>query len=241
MLMADNLCGLLTETGRGRKTGALDHLFGLIRDESAGYLDGQSITEIDAENFQKPFPERLHAYNGALQYRSMIVFERGTRAAPGARSERAGTANALIRRRSDSGQTVYLNLSPLAYHYFPYRSGKAGQSWRDTIRGIFGDAGLKPRAEVLNGDSAEPWIESLFWRNGNRSCLAVLKNISEFDDHQESMRMIDQPPKQITVRLNFPATNIRNVRTGKTFANASVIRDVFMPWEASLYEFAVGR
>ena len=49
------------ETGRGRRAGALDDLFGLVRNESEGYLNGQTITEVDAENFQKPFTERLHA------------------------------------------------------------------------------------------------------------------------------------------------------------------------------------
>ena len=85
------------------------------------------------KTFKNRFPERLHAYNGALQYRSMIVFERGTRAAAPSRGERAGSAETLIRRRTGKGQTLYLNLSLLAYHYFPYRSGKAGESWRATI------------------------------------------------------------------------------------------------------------
>src|SRR5207302_6056365 len=122
-LIADTLCGLLTETGRGRKTGALDDLFGVFRDESRGYLNGQAITEVDAEDFEKPFPQRLHAYHGALQYRSMIVFERGTRAASGAAREAAGSAEVLIRRKVEKGQTLYLILTPLAYADFPYRAG----------------------------------------------------------------------------------------------------------------------
>jgi hypothetical protein len=79
MLIADALCGLLTETGRGRAASALDDLFGIRRNESSGYLDGSGITEIDGEYSSKPFRERLRAYDRALRYRSMVVFERGTR------------------------------------------------------------------------------------------------------------------------------------------------------------------
>ncbi|HUK42788.1 MAG TPA: alpha-amylase family protein, partial [Candidatus Acidoferrales bacterium] len=101
-LIADTLCGLLSETGRGRKSGALDDLFGIVRNESPGYLNGQTLVEVDAENFQKAFPERLQAYNGALSYRSMYVFERGTRAAS-ATGEAAGTAVVLMRRKVEKG------------------------------------------------------------------------------------------------------------------------------------------
>ena len=55
MLIADAICGLLTETGRGRAEGALDDLFGIRRDESRGYLDGRGITEIDAEYSKQAF------------------------------------------------------------------------------------------------------------------------------------------------------------------------------------------
>jgi len=241
LLIADTLCGLLTETGRGRKAGVLDELFGLVRDESRGYLNGQSITEVDAEEFQKPFPQRLHAYNGALQYRSTIVYERGTRARPGAARESAGSAEVLIHKKVEKGQTLYLNLSPLAYSYFPYRSGKVGASWREIIGRTLREAGLKPRVEIHSGNGVEPWMESLLWRNGNRYCLAVLKNVSETDDPQDSLSVIDQEPKAITIRLNLPVKNLRNLRTDKAFADAASSSDRFNPWEANLYEFVVSK
>jgi hypothetical protein len=102
-LIADTVCGLLTETGRGRTTGALDDLYGIMRDESKGYLDGRGITEIDGEYASKPFPERLRAYQGALRYRSMVVFERGTRAASGSAGGAAETAEVLIRKKTGNG------------------------------------------------------------------------------------------------------------------------------------------
>jgi Beta-galactosidase trimerisation domain/Beta-galactosidase len=241
MLIADTLCGLLSETGRGRKAGILDDLFGIVRDESRGYLNGQTIVEVDAENFQKPFPERLHAYDGALSYRSMIVFERGTKAASGSTGETARTAVVLIRRKVEKGETLYLNLTPLAYAYFPYRAGKVGQAWREVIGKMLGDSGLRPRVEIYSRDEQELWMESLLWRNANRYCLAVLKNVLGSADAPDAMKMIEQEPKEIMIRLTLPVREVRNIRTEKSFGDVSSFNDRFNPWEASLYEFTVGR
>ena len=236
LLIADALCGVLTDTGRGRKIGILDDLFGIQRDESRGYFNGRGITEVDAEEFARPFPERLRAYDGALLYRSMIVCERGTRAMSGTIREGAGRANVLVRRTVGEGQTVYLNLTPLAYAHFLFRSGKMGAAWREILGKALGDAGLRPRVEIYRGDEREPWMECLLWRNANRYCLAVLKN---GDDASDSMRVIEAEPHVITVRLHLPVRGVRNVRTGRMFGDTSSFKDRFTPWEANLYEFTL--
>jgi hypothetical protein len=236
-LIADAFCGLLTGTGRGRPVGILDDLFGLRRDESRGYFNGRGITEVDAERFDRPFSERLRAYDGALQYRSMIVCERGTRAVTGATGEAAGDAEVLVRRTVDQGQTLYLNLTPLAYGCFPFRSGTVGAAWREVIGKVLIDAGLRPRVEISRGGEREPWMESLLWRSGDRYCLAVLKNSAE---ELDSMRVIDGEPGEITIRLHLPVRGLRSVRTGKMFGDVSAFGDRFAPWEANLYEFALG-
>jgi hypothetical protein len=241
LLIADTLCGLLSETGRGRPAGALDEVFGLLRDESRGYLNGRGIAEVDAEDFQKPFPERLHTYDGALRYRSMIVFERGSQAAPGSTREAAGSTEVLIRRKAGRGQTLYLNLTPLAYSYFPYRAGKMGAAWRETLGSTLLNAGLRPRVEIYSEDGSEPWMESLLWRRANRYCLAVLKNVFESADAPDSMGVIEQAPKEITIRLSLAVRELRNVRTGKGFGDAASFRDRFNPCEANLYEFSLGK
>jgi hypothetical protein len=175
----------------------------------------------------------------------MVVFERGTRAAPGAGAEGAGTAHVLVRQRTGSGQSLYLNLTPLAYDYFPYRAGEMGRAWRDVIGTALVDAGLRPRVEIYGVNAREPWMEALLWRNGTQYCLAILKNLalSAGGDHVAAM-LADgsaREPKGITIRFNMPATAIRNVRTGKPFGSAATIRDDFKPWEANLYEFILGR
>lgn len=202
VLIADSLTGLLTETGRGRKTGALDDLFGVTRDESKGYLDGKSLTEVDAEYGERPFPERLRAYKGSLRKGSMVVFERGTK---------------VVRKPG----TVYLNLTPLAYAYLPYRTGEMGREWREMIGKELKAAGVEPRVTA-----DRPYITSLIWRNGGRCILALVEN-----------REPEQERIQIQIRLNFPASDIKNIRTGKSFRNASSFSDTFTPWEASFYSF----
>lgn len=245
MLIADAICGLLSETGRGRAEGALDDLFGIRRDESRGYLDGRGITEIDAEYSSRPFPERLRAYNNALRYRSMVVFERGTRAASGSSTGVSNTTDVLVRKKTGNGQSLYLNLTPLAYEYFPYRAGEIGGAWRDVIGKAHNDIGLRPRVEIFGGSGIEPWMEALLWRNGNRYCLAVLKNWSPSEDTAASVALLgkeaDRDPEQITVRINLPVKGLRNSRTKKVFGDVTSFTDEFKTWEANLYEFAIAK
>src|SRR4030095_15796099 len=139
-------------------------------------LDGRGIPEIDAEYHSRPFPERLRAYDNALRYRSMVVFERGTRATSGSATGISGTGDVLIRKKTGSGQSLYLNLTPLAYEYFTYRAGEIGQAWRDVTGKTLNDIGMRPRVEIFGDEGSEPWMEALLWRNGNRYCLAILKN-----------------------------------------------------------------
>jgi hypothetical protein len=82
-------------------------------------------------------------------------------------------------------------------------------------------------------------MESLLWRRAQRYCLAVLKNAFEAGDVSDSPRVIEQEPKEITIRLRLPARAVRNLRTQKLLGNVSSFTDRFTPWEANLYEFAL--
>jgi len=235
VLIADALCGLLSETGRGRRVGALDDIFGIVRDETRGYLNGEGITEVDAEQYEKPFAERLTAYRGALQFGAMIVHERGTRASPGSVFEIAGDAHVLVRRGADKGRALYLNLTPLAYSDFYFRAGAMGGAWREVVGKVLNNAGLRPRVEIASAAGREPWMESLLWRNRNRYCLAILKNAPEILDTGSS------DVKEISMRIALPVRALRNLRTGKVFGNGQSFSDRFSPWEANIYEFSLGK
>jgi hypothetical protein len=83
------------------------------------------------------------------------------------------------------------------------------------------------------------WMEALLWRNGNRYCLAVLKNLSPSGDSAASVA--DRDRKRIKVRINLPVKGLRNRRTGKVFGDVTWFTDEFNDWEANLYEFALAK
>ena len=88
-------------------------------------------------------------------------------------------------------------------------------------------------------------MEALLWRNGNRYCLAVLKNLSPSGDGAASAALLgkeaDRNPKRITVRINLPVKSLRNSRTRKVFGDVMSFTDDFNAWEANLYEFALAK
>ncbi len=107
------------------------------------------------------------------------------------------------------------------------------------------DIGLRPRVEIFDGGATEPWMEALLWRNGNRYCLAVLKNWSPSEDTAASVALLgkeaDRDPKRITVRINLPVKGLRNSRTRKVFGDVTSFTDEFKTWEANLYEFTIAK
>lgn len=88
-------------------------------------------------------------------------------------------------------------------------------------------------------------MEALLWRNGNRYCLAVLKNLSPSGDGSASVALLgeeaDRSPKRITVQINLPVKGLRNSRTRRVFADVTSFTDEFKAWEANLYEFALAK
>ena len=100
ILIADYLCGMMDQHGKGREKGVLDDLFGIVRDESTGYMNGKGLTEIDAEKHQKPFLDRFSNYDGAYRYGEMVVFERGTKHRPDCKAIEIKDRSGLLHRAS---------------------------------------------------------------------------------------------------------------------------------------------
>jgi len=237
-VIADHLTGILTEHGVGRPKGALDDLFGIARDESKGYLDGKSITEVDGEKYGRPLVERL-SYRGALRHEGIVVYERGTQAAGDAKAAATlQTAAVIVTNQTGRGRTVYLNLTPVAYNDLGRRRGAFGEAWRRIVSGLLKDAGLEPRARVLAGGVPVPMAETLFWRKGDRVVVALVKNPPREAAVTHAGR-IDGTfgvPGNVVIQLARPVTNVKNLRTGEALPDGKTLTADWKPWEAVLFE-----
>lgn len=240
-LVADNLGGLLDAAGRGRARGALDDLFGVVRDEAKGYLNGKTLVEIDGERLKRPFGEQLHAYDGAIRHGELVAVERGTRSRAADGAVNAGSAEVLIRRRHGKGTAHYLNLTATAYRHHPFRTGPVGREWRREVGRILEGAGVSPRVRVRENGRSPAYIEALIWKNGGRSCLALVKNYDARASitGQGTIRGPEGNAGATRIEVTFrrPVRRLRNLRTGKVFGDVSAFTDEFRPWEANLYVF----
>ncbi|MDA3788723.1 MAG: beta-galactosidase, partial [Desulfobacula sp.] len=179
VIIADNLCGLFDEHGKWRKTGILDDLFGIQRDDTAGYLNGKGITEINGEKYQSLFNERFTYYKGAFDYKDIEIFERGTKNKDTNRiSKNKKSPDSIVKNISRKGFTCYLNLSPIKYWSSHFRFSESGENWREIISSVLDSAGLKPRVRVFTEDNSK-MMESLFWKNGENIYLGIIKNPSD--------------------------------------------------------------
>lgn len=247
-LIADYLCGLLDEHGKGRPQGILDDLFGIKRDESAGYMNGKGLTEIDGEKYEQPFPERFTYYDGAYCYKDIVVFERGTKHKAGAEAVKIDgafgllhKASVLIKNRIAKGDAVYLNLSPLEYWDPKKRFSSYGHTWRKFVSEILNSAGIQPRVTVYERGNTANMIECLYWKNGEKRYLGLIKNPTEQRDRKTvgetfSVQGITGQEVDIHIEFNDRTVGLINLRTNEHMGASQVFRDHFKPWEGNLYE-----
>ena len=237
-VIADYWTGLLDEHGVGRAPGGgLDALFGLRRDESRGYFDGSTITEIDGERYSRPFLDRFPTGN-LLRFEGRMIVERGTTADAARATHRIDGADVVLRRRVGRGNTIYLNLSPVEYFDNSVRLQAPGERWRELLSGLLEDAELTPRAVVYAGGNRVPMTETLFWRRGNRQLLAVVKNPSRqaSTDAATAADQVLGEPIDVEIRLSTDYTHIRDLRSGQTLPAGRSIRAAWKPWEGLVFE-----
>jgi hypothetical protein len=215
-VIADHLAGIFDEHGKARAKGALDDLFGLSRDLSKGILGGKTLTEADAERAQQ-FSTKSWAIEGADLAHGMPVFERGM--------------GSVIRK----GRNVYLNLSPAGY-LLKRPKGEAPE-WLSLVKGLMTDAGIEARLAL-----SLPRTEALFWKNGDRTTLCVVKNldrrasIDEFGAVQEEAA--GQAGGKLKLAFRQPVKGLKNERTGKILGDGKAFEDDFVPWEANVYTYS---
>ena len=239
-LIADYLCGILDQHGRGRSKGALNDLFGVKRSESRGYMNGRGITEVDGEKYHRPFVERFTHYKNALRHQGMVVFERGLHPVGKANGIKQGRTFVQLENRHGKGRAVYLNLTPLAYWDHSNRFSEYGEAWRARISGLLTVSGLTPRVRIVEPGHGFAMIEPLFWKNGNRRFLGIVKNPTQ-KERMENQNLTDSVQaitgKTVVVELEFdhPVTLV-NLRSGKRMAAGTKFRDLFNPWQGNFYE-----
>ena len=248
ILIADYLCGIMDQHGRGRERGILDDLFGIVRDETAGYMNGVGLTEIDGEKYQKPFPDRFPNYEGTLRYRDIVVFERGTKHQLGRKAieikkvfGQFHQASVIIENQFGKGKTFYLNLSPLEYWAPDKRFSKYGRDFTKIVSDIMHTAGLSPRLKIYEGDHVINMIEPLYWRNGNKHYIALIKNPTEQKELPRLGNLLEIQGitgQEVEIRLEFkdPVRGLINLRTDRNFGPGRTFLDRLKPWEGNLYE-----
>lgn len=233
-VVADHLCGLFDEHGKARPAGALDELFGVKRDLGKGWFNGQDLTEVNGEKGGK-LTEGTWAL-GAERSREVAVVERGLSTIGAAKGETAGQTVVAVR----NGKAVYLNLSPIGY--LMHRSDDQGKAWLDLVSGLLKDGGIATRLTITSDDAiASKLIESLFWKNGKRTTVCVVKNIDRaatINSFGDIKGGIGEAAVQIKLEFAKPVKDLKNERTGKAMGAGKTFTDTFVPWEANVYSYA---
>ena len=229
VLVADYLCGIFDNHGRYREKGILDDFFGIKRDDSAGYLNGKGITEINAEKYRSDFSDRFTFYKGAEYFKHLVIVERGTE-------------NYFFQKQYGSGRTYYLNLSPLEYWSIEKRFSDYGEQWRGIISHIFEEAGLFPRVMIEEKGKRFNIIEPLFWRNGKDLYLGLIKNPTEMEDEKGILKaggIENVSGESVRIKIHFKTeVDLFDVKNQKTHGRDKVFSDDFNPWEGNLYRIS---
>jgi hypothetical protein len=248
ILIADYLCGMMDQHGKGREKGILDDLFGIVRDESMGYMNGKGLTEIDGEKHRKSFLDRFSNYDGAYRYGGMVVFERGTKQRPDCKAieikkflGQVHQNSVVIENQFGKGRTFYLNLSPVEYWAPDKRFSNYGRNLRKIVSDIMHTAKLSPRLRIYEGDHLINMIEPLYWRNGNKNYIGLIKNPTEQKElprlgNLSEIQGITGQEVQIRLEFKDPVRGLIDLRTERNFGPGRIFLDKLKPWEGNLYE-----
>jgi hypothetical protein len=167
----DQLCGVCDEHGKMRPVGVLDDLFGVKHDLSRGFLGGETLTEVDGERGGS-FNAKTWAIEMGALHLGLPVYERGLSAIEPAKAEGTyGTTVANVHNQ----QAIYLNVSPLGY--LLQRDKGEGAAWTEFLTGMLKTAGVESRLQLTEAKKPAQQLESLFWQNGPRTTLCVVKNL----------------------------------------------------------------
>ncbi|HEY3322722.1 MAG TPA: alpha-amylase family protein [Planctomycetota bacterium] len=231
-VIADHLCGIMDEHGKARAVGALDDVFGIKRDLSKGILGGQVLTEINAEKGYSGVTPKNWDVGGAPVYKDVAAFERGLTAAGGKAEADASGEPVVVR----NGTAVYLNLSPIGY--LLKRPTHEAKEWLPLVAGLLKTAGVTPRLVMKVDGRPAAAMEALFWKNGEKTTLCVLKNLdrrASISDFGATKDGLGEASVKLGLSFAAPVKNLKNERTGKVLGDGKEFEDAFVPWEANVY------
>lgn len=227
-VVADFMCGLFDQHGKGRRKGALDDLFGVARDgtETARDFFGPRLwveTDQDKGFSYKKYRDLFATVRCRFEG-GYAVAERKLRAAQPPSAVPVG-----------KGKAIYLNLSP--QRYLQYRQeGTATDARRDVFIRYLRAAGVKPRVIVTGPDGKRPpRIEVTYWTKAGRTYLFVIQSAAVTGSAQGGGGAEGIMHKRTRLTLTFPRPiALTDERTGRRHPTARAHTLPFSPIEAIL-------
>jgi hypothetical protein len=207
-VVADFMCGLFDQHGKGRRKGALDDLFGVKhdgRETRADFFGGKLWVETDQDQ----------AYS-ASTWRALLATHPG-----GAVREGFAVAERKLKGPYTKDQATYLNLSP--QRYLPLREdGLAAERHRDLF---LKHVGKTPWVTVTGDDR----LEVTSWTKGGRTLLFVLQNpVLRLDGSHR----VQHGETKLELRFREPVRKVVDERTGEKLGDGDRFRVVFKRAEA---------
>jgi len=81
----------------------------------------------------------------------------------------------------------------------------------------------------------------VFWKNGSRTTVCVVKNIDRsaaIDSFGDIKGGMEDATMKIKLEFAKPVKDLKNERTGKAMGAGKTFEDTFTPWEANVYSYA---
>ena len=215
-VVADFMCGLFDQHGRGRRAGALDDVFGVRHDGSEtkrDFFSDRFWVETDQDKGYK-----------AKRWREFLL-TLGSRLRDGFH-----VAERKLEGPVRNGRASYLNLSPLRYLMLR-EDGKAEQRHRDVF---LGRLGLFPAVRVTGDEH----VEVIRWKKGKRTLLFVVQNPVLRAD---GSRAVLGGKTRLKLHFRFPVKDVVNERTGERLGDGEFFRVPFARAEAVFLSYAQDR
>jgi hypothetical protein len=227
-VIADFMCGILDQHGKGRAKGALDDLFGVKHDGSetkADFFAGKLWVETDQDaGFNEGHRKRLETLTPKLE----DGFAVAERKLPTKSVKKVG-----------QGTAVYLNLSP--QRYLLYREeGTATDAQRAVFIQPVLAAGVKPWVTITSNGKRPANIEATYLAKSGRTWVFVVQNAQVTSTSLGDTKTEGLAAGSLPIEVAFPAavTDVVDERSGKKLGDGQRFALTFKQAEAVLLSFA---